>query len=116
MSIRNQQKAELGELIAKGHAKFGLVAPRRPYPKDDEDGSGGVSDLRVEDHPLLKEQPIGAASPDLTAVASNNSQVTDEAIDRLDDLSPQLQNQPRLQAELALRYGNTSTPKPSPLK
>ncbi len=116
VALLNIYKAELGQLLAKGHAKFGLVAPRRPYPKDDDDDRGGVADFRVEDHPLLKEQPIGAASPELTAVAAENSQTTDEALDRIEELNPQLQNQPRLQAELSLQYGSTNTPKPSPLK
>lgn len=112
MAILNVYKAQLGLEIAKGHAKFGRVAPRRPY-RDDEDGEGGAG-LRVEEHPLLADVPVGAAS-DLTAIASQNSEITEEALDRVEELNPALQNQPRLQAELGLRYSRSNTPKPSPL-
>ncbi len=116
MALLNKYKAELGLLLAKGHAKFGMVAPRRPYPKDEDEGGTGVADLNFEDHPLLSKLPVGASSAELTGVTSDNSQTTDEALDRVEELNPQLQNQPRAQAELGLRYSNTSTPKPSPLK
>jgi hypothetical protein len=116
MALLNKYKAELGLLLAKGHAKFGVVAPRRPYPKDDDEGGTGVADLSVEDHPLLSRLPVGASSPELTGVTSDNSQTTDEALDRVEELTAELQNQPRAQAELSLRYSNTSAPKPSPMK
>jgi hypothetical protein len=113
MQIPNKYKAELGLLLAKGHAKFGPVAARRPYRNDDDDGEGAAS-LSIEEHPLLAQLPIGAAS-DLTAIASENSEVMDEALARVDELNPELQNQPALKAELGLRYSNRNTPKPSPL-
>lgn len=116
MAIRNKYKAELGLLLAKGHAKFGVVAARRPYRDDGDEGGTGVADLSIEDHPLFQSLPIGINSSDLTAIASENSEATEEALDRIEELNPQLQNQPRVQQELSLRYGNTSTPKPSPLK
>lgn len=118
MALLNKYKAELGLLLAKGHAKFGMVAPRRPYPKDEDEDEGGtgVADLSVEDHPLLSKLPVGASSPELTGVTSDNSQTTDEALDRVEELTLELQNQPRAQAELGLRYSNISAPTPSPLK
>ena len=105
-------KEQLGELLAKGHAKFGKVAPRRPY-RDDDEGGDGVPGLTVETHPLLADLPVGASS-DLTAIAADNSNITDEALDRVDELTPALQNQPRLQAELSYRYSKSNTPKPTP--
>lgn len=112
MLILNQYKTELGELIAKGHAKFGKVAPRRAY-RDTDEGGEGAPGLTVESHPLLMNVPEGAAS-DLTAVVSDNSEITEEALDRVEELSHQLQQQPTLQAELAYRQTPRNTPKPSP--
>lgn len=111
--IPNKYKSELGLLLAKGHAKFGPVASRRPYRDDDDEGEGGAS-LGIEEHPLLAQLPIGAAS-DLTAIASENSEAMDEALDRVEELNPELQNQPALRNELGLRYSKSNTPKPSPL-
>lgn len=112
MAIANQLKAELGELLAKGHAKFGPVAARKAYPKDEE-GGDGLPRFSVETHPLLADMPVGAAS-DLTFIASENSNTLDEALDRVDELNPELKNQPALQAELNYRYSHNYTPKPSP--
>lgn len=106
--ISNPLKAKLGEEIAKGHAKFGLVAPRRPY-RDEEDSGDGAPGINVKTHPWLSNTPVGAAS-DLTFVASENSNITDEALERVEELNPELQQQPRLQAEL--NYSNRYTPKP----
>jgi hypothetical protein len=110
MPILKQYKEQLGLLLAKGHAKFGKVAPRRPY-RDDDDTGEGAPGLTIESHPLLSDVPVGAAS-DLTAIASDNSNVTDEALDRVEELSPSLQNQPQLQAQLSQRYSKRNTPNP----
>jgi hypothetical protein len=104
-SISNQEKTQLGELIARGHARYGKVAARRPYR--DEDSGDGTPGLTVETHPLLADLPVGAAS-DLTSIASENSQITDEALDRVEELNPELRIQPSIQAEL--NYSNRSTP------
>jgi hypothetical protein len=104
-------KHNLSALLAKGHAKFGKVAPRRPY-REDEEGEGAPG-FTVETHPWLADVPVGAAS-DLTFIASENSQITEEALDRVDELTPELQKQPRLQAELSYRHNHRYTPKPTP--
>jgi hypothetical protein len=108
-AILNQYKAQLGEEIAKGHAQFGKVAPRRPYRDEDSSGEGAPG-ITVETHPWLSNIPVGAAS-DLTSIASENSNITDEALDRVEELNPELKQQPRLQAELNYRYSNRNTPK-----
>lgn len=105
-SIPNIYKAQLGELLAKGHAKFGPVAGRRPYKDEDDSGEGGAG-LTVETHPMFVNVPEGAAS-DLTFIASDNSNITDEALSRVDELTNDLQNQPSMQP------GSRSTPKPTP--
>lgn len=112
MPMLNQYKAQLGDLLRKGHGKFGRVAPSKPY-KDDDEGGAGTAGLTVETHPLLADLPEGAAS-DLTFIASDNSNITDEALERVDELTPQLQNQPSLQAELT--YSHRATPRPTPYK
>lgn len=106
--ILNQYKAQLSEIIAQGHAKFGAVAARRPY-KDDDDSGDGAPGLTVETHPLLANLPVGAAS-DLTAITSANSEITEEALDRVEELNPQLKQQPTLQAELSYRYSHRPAP------
>ncbi len=111
--ILNTYKAQLADEIAKGHAQFGKVAPRRPYREDDDSGEGGFPGIDIETHPWLSNIPVGAAS-DLTFIASENSNATDEALDRVDELNPELQQQPRLQAELNYRYSHSNTPKPTP--
>ena len=112
MAILNQYKAQLGELIAKGHAKFGRVAPRRPYRDDDGEGEGAPG-LKVEEHPYLADLPVGAAS-DLTFIASENSSITEEALERVDELNPELKNQPTLRNDLTYANEIRYTPKPSP--
>lgn len=108
-SFKKIQKEQLSYLLGKGHALFGKVAPRRPY-RDDEEGGGTASGLTLLQHPLLMNMPVGAAS-DLTAVATSNSEATEEALDRAEECCPQLQQQPRLQN--ALTHGRHYTPKPS---
>jgi len=101
------QKTKLGELIAKGHRKFGKVAPRKPYLDDDEGGTGGAQ-LLFEQHPLLAQQPVGASS-DLTAIISENKTSMDEAEKRSDEATPQLKK--ALEMKLGLGKQYTAAPK-----
>lgn len=94
-------KAKLGLMLAKGHAFFGPVEQRKPYRDEDDEGGTGGSELVFESHPLLDQQPVGASS-DLTAIATENSETLDEAIDRANEASPELKKQPVLQQALAL--------------
>jgi hypothetical protein len=110
--ILAQYKAQLADEIAKGHAQFGKVAPRKPYREEDASGEGGPG-IDIETHPWLMNIPVGAAS-DLTSIASENSNATDEALDRIEELNPELKQQPRLQAELNYRHSHRYTPKPTP--
>ncbi len=107
-SIPKVLKEKLGLMLAKGHAFFGPVEQRKPYREDDEGGSGGAG-LIFESHPLLEQQPVGASS-DLTAIATENSETFDEAIERANEASPELQKQPVLQQALALGARPTITP------
>jgi hypothetical protein len=110
MALERHHKEQLSVLLAAGHARFGRVAPRRPY-LDDSDGGEGAPRLTVETHPLLANLPVGAAS-DLTAIVNANSQITEEALERINELTPELKKQPVLQAEYANRY--RYTPKITP--
>lgn len=101
-----EQKIELGELLAQGHAKFGKVWPRRPYRDDDEGGSGG-SKLVFEEHPLLANRPIGAPS-DLTFDVIANNRALEEAENRGDELSEQLQN--KLEKKLGMNLAQKKAP------
>lgn len=91
-------KEKLGLMLGKGHAFFGPVEQRKPYRDDDEGGSGGA-ELVFESHPLLEQQPVGASS-DLTAIATENSETLDAAIERAEEASPELRKQPVLQQAL----------------
>ena len=102
-------KAKHGEIIAAGHAKFAPVAFRKPY-KDDDEGEGGTG-LQLEEHPWLSELPIGAAS-DLTAIANQNSEALDEAMDNVNDCSYELRMANRKTFEQAM--GKEFNPTPSP--
>lgn len=99
-SLPKVQKEKLGLMLGKGHAFFGPVEQRKPYRDDDDEGGGG-SQLVFESHPLLDQQPIGASS-DLTAIATENSETLDEAIDRANEASPELKKQPVLQHALTM--------------
>ena len=91
--IDKEYKTKLGELLAAGHRRFGKVAPRKPYRDDDEGGSGGAELSPFEQHPLLAEQPVGAAS-DLTNIATENQEAVSEVENRdAKELSNQMQNQ-----------------------
>lgn len=92
-------KQELGKLLGKGHAMFGRVAPRRDY-RDEDEGGAGSAELLFETHPLLAEQPVGAAS-DLTAIATENSDSLDQAVERVNEASKELVKQPVLQQKLS---------------
>lgn len=110
-TFTKQEKEQLGLLLAKGHARFGKVAVRRPF-RDDDSGDGAAA-LTVETHPLLANLPVGAAS-DLTAITAVNSGITDAASERLDELTPSLQKQPVIQAQLQQSYSYVPKVTPNP--
>ncbi|MCD6056342.1 MAG: hypothetical protein K0R12_1304 [Gammaproteobacteria bacterium] len=105
------QKRALSALLARregGHGQFGRVLMRKPYREDDDEGGSGLPSP-FEQHPLLRDQPIGASS-DLTAIIGdrNQQEMIDEAANRSEhDLSLELQQKPQLQAVLV----NNSVPK-----
>jgi hypothetical protein len=104
--IASTFKAKLSEIIGIGHRPFGKVATRHPY-RDDEDEGGAGSGLQLEEHPFLANCQIGAAS-DLTAIANQNVDAEQEALDNADKCCPQL----RMQAKLAAALTNQFNPKP----
>jgi hypothetical protein len=91
-------KRKLSELLGVGHSKFGKVKLRKPY-RDDDEGGGAGTGLRLDSHPLFANLPDGADS-DLSSVASNNAYSEDAAKERVNEASPELRLQPALQAEL----------------
>ncbi|MCK4870069.1 MAG: hypothetical protein KAS93_03055 [Gammaproteobacteria bacterium] len=107
--IATEYKRELSALLAKGHAKFGKVAPRRDYCEDEDDEGGGGAELLFETHPLLANQPEGAAS-DLTFVVTQNSESVDEGVKRQAEANPELGN--KLANVNANRKSHMATPKP----
>ncbi len=109
MSIAIQYQKELGELLANWYRHFGKVAPRRPYREDDEGGGAGAAQLLFEEHPLLAEQPTGAAS-DLTFITSDNKYSMGEAEKRVDEACPQLTKQ--LANVLSLGKKHIAAPSP----
>lgn len=104
-------KKQLGRMLAKGHAKFGTVAPRKPY-YDEDRGGAGTAGLRFEAHPLLAEQPVGAAS-DLTAIISDFDHITEVAQERATEACPQLQQQPAMRQALGIGPSAAPTAKPT---
>jgi len=110
MSFTKEQKTELSNLLAEGHRKFGKVAPRRPYTDDDQ--GGGVAQNVFEQHPLLAQQPVGAAS-DLTFIITENSQSLDEAEKRSYQAAPELKQ--KLELGLGLKAQKQYTPGLNPL-
>lgn len=113
--LKKAQKIALGELLAKGHRAFGKVAPRRPYrDEDDEGGDTGAARLLFEQHPLLANQPIGAAS-DLTFIISENRDTFEEAEKRSDQAAPELKKALEQKLQLGKQRKATPTPKPQPL-
>jgi hypothetical protein len=105
-----QEKIDLGELIAKGHRKFGLVAARRPYRDEDEEGGEGSAQLLFEQHPFFQNQPIGAAS-DLTFIVPENQAAIAEAEKRSDEAVPELKK--ALENRLGLGKQFNITPNPT---
>lgn len=106
--ISIEQKMQLSELIAEGHALFGKVNPRRPYRDDDDDeGGSGGSKLVFEQHPLLANRPVGAPS-DLTFDVVANNRSLEEAESRADEASPQLRN--TLEKKLGMALGQKKAP------
>jgi hypothetical protein len=109
MSILNQHRAQLDALLARGHAKFGQVAPRKPYQ---EDGTGaGSAGLTIEGHPLLSNLPDGAPS-NLTSII-NDSHVP-ELLERSEDLTYELKQQLQNKNELKHTAKPSSAPTPKP--
>jgi hypothetical protein len=104
-------KAQLGEELAAWYRKYGKVAPRRAYHEDDEGGTGSAG-MVFEGHPLLEQMPLGA-STDLASIVSNDERTLDEANNRADQLTYQLQQQLKQESkpQAQMRY-NT---RPSPL-
>lgn len=103
-------KAELGECLGAWYRKFGKVTPRRTYHEDDEaTGSGAPANKMFEEHPFLAEMPIGATS-DLASIIVEDSRTLDEANERKDDLTKELQNRltltlgQKLQKQLHYNY------------
>lgn len=103
--LTRAQKIRLGELLGQGHRQFGLVAPRRPYPRDDEKGGSGGNFF--PQHPLLAQQPLGASS-DLTFLVNENSQSMEKAEERSDELNLQMQN--KLEQKLGHKPTQYKTP------
>lgn len=100
--LKREQKIELGELLAAGHRKFGRVAMRRPYSKEDDEEGGGGAGLLL-DHPLFMDRPIGAPS-DLSMMVNENDHSVEKAEERSEDLNPQLQK--ALEQKLGLELGH----------
>jgi len=101
-------KEQLSKLLGHGHSRFGRVAPRRPF-KDDEGGGAGEAGLNFETHPLLAQQPIGAAS-DLTQLVDQNNQSLDAVEERANEASEELQKQPAMQKALGASHTKSAAP------
>lgn len=115
--ISTDQKRALSTLLARkkeGHGQFGIVEQRKPFRDDDDDEGGSGLPSPFEAHPLLGNQPIGASS-DLIADVSrrNQHEMIDEAADRGDELSPDLQAKPKMQATMTMKNTHIATPKPN---
>lgn len=104
--LTRAQKIRLGELLGQGHRQFGLVTPRRPYPRDDEKGGAGSGNFFPQ-HPLFAQQPLGASS-DLTFLINENSQSMEKAEERSDELTLQMQQ------KLEQKLGYAPTPHKAP--
>ncbi|MBN2689226.1 MAG: hypothetical protein JXR42_01280 [Gammaproteobacteria bacterium] len=109
--LKAKDKALLSMLLGEGHAKFGVVTPRRPYKEDDESGGDDGSAKFLPDHPLFMEQPIGASS-DLTFIANQNSNSLDQAEERSDQASPELKKSLDNVLNMGKRARHVATPNP----
>lgn len=96
--IKVHFKRKLSELLGIGHSKFGKVKLRKPY-RDEDEGGGAATGLRLDSHPLFANLPDGAGS-DLSSVANNSAYSEDAAKERVNEASPELKMQPVLQKEL----------------
>lgn len=105
-------KKRLGDLLVIGYARLGRVSPRKPY-REDDDGGEGAADLLFETHPLLAEQPDGAAS-DLTNIIQDYSQAEDAIDERENDLAAELKLQYEKTLAKAHEKAQTNVPKPTP--
>jgi len=106
--LSKEEKTELSDLLAKGHRKFGKVLPRKPYRDDDDSGVGSMEPNFVE-HPLLAEQPVGAAS-DLVSTPNENQYSEDSLLERENEATEELKKQPTLQRQKQLERGFNPTP------
>jgi hypothetical protein len=109
-TISNELKTNLGNALVSFYRRYGKVAPRRPYK--DEDDSGGGAGLLFETHPLLAEQPVGAAS-DLTAITTEHENIDDLAAERANECNAELKKQPAIQQALGQQISSAPTP-PTP--
>ncbi|EKE01794.1 MAG: hypothetical protein ACD_21C00052G0012 [uncultured bacterium] len=108
-------KTQLGEFLAKWYRHLGKVTPRRAYHEDDEGTGGGTANKMFEDHPFLAEMPIGAPS-DLASVIVEDARTLDEANDRQEELTNELQNKLTLTLgkKLQKQHEHRYQPKPQP--
>lgn len=110
-------KAQLGEFLSDWYRSFGKVTPRRAYHEDDESTGGGAANKMFEDHPFLAEMPIGAPS-DLASVIVEDARTLDEANDRKEELTNELQNKltfalgQKLRKQKQYQYGYQTKPQP----
>ena len=102
--LTREQKIKLSDLLMKGHRQWGPVASRKPFIEDQEGGAGTAENV-FRSHPLLSQQPVGAAS-DLTAIVTENNQSMQAADERSNEASNELQ--PTL--EKALQQGKSFSP------
>ncbi len=107
-------KTLLSEELANWFRLFGEVPPRRSY-RDDETGNGGDATARPPfiEHPWLAELPDGAPS-DLSAVATENSYVEEEANRRSDELANELQQRLTVQNKHQKKFLYEYHTKPQP--
>ena len=115
-AITIAQKRALSALLARrkgGHGQFGRVLMRKPYREDEDEGGSHGLPSPFEQHPLLSDLPIGASS-DLTSIVSERrlDEMLDEAAERGDQLNPQLQQQPVMQAKLQQQKSFVNSPSP----